>query len=65
MDGGPSHDGDLDCGGLDGSEGGKLGEGQKSEWRGDVGLVDTVSLEKSVEVELTDSVSLDLVRYEA
>ena len=58
----------VDCRGLkerDISEGGDRGEGQKSEWSGEVGVVDKADLENPVETELTDSVSHDLVRYES
>ena len=57
-----------DCLGLEGrdiSDGGERGEGQKSDWRGEVGVVDAVDLVSPVEAELTDTVSHDLVLYES
>lgn len=54
-------DGDLDVG-LSMSVAGSLGEGQKVECSGDVGLVETVILEISVDTVLIDSVSEELFR---
>lgn len=57
-----------DCLGLEGrdiSDGGARGEGQKVDWSGEVGVVDAADLVKSVDAELTDSVSHDLVRYDS
>ena len=57
-----------DCLGLEGrdiSDGGERGEGQKSDWRGEVGVVEAVDLVRPVEAELTDSASHDLVLYES
>ena len=57
-----------DCLGLEGrdiSEGGERGEGQKSDWSEEVGVVDAADLLKPVDAELTDSVSHDLVRYDS
>ena len=61
---GPKED-RLGLEGRDISEGGERGEGQKSDWRGEVGVVDAVDLVSAVEAELTDSVSHDLVLYES
>lgn len=47
------------------SEAGERGEGQKSEWRGEVSVVDAVDDVNSVEAELTDWASHELTLYDS
>lgn len=55
----------LEVEGRDISEGGDRGEGQKLEWSGEVGVVETVDPVNPVDAELIDSVSHALLLYES
>ena len=64
MEVGP-HEDCLGLAGRDISEGADRGEGQKLDWSGEVGVVDTVDLVNPVDAELIDSASHVLLRYES